>query len=157
MVWKGFPAFPAHLSVQLLATPWTVAYKAPPIHGILQARVLEWVAIAFSTRSFRTNTKKDVLFTDRSVPVWLGHKSHPSPSHPSGSSQCSSPEYPVSCIKPGLAIYFTYDNIHVSMLFSQIILLSPSPTESKSLFFTFVPGRWPARCVRSEALGQGAL
>ena len=26
---------------------------------------------------------------------------------------------------------FTYDNIHVSMLFSQIILLSPSPTESK--------------------------
>ena len=61
-----------------------------------------------------------------------------SPSHPSGSSQCTSPEHPVSCIKPGLVIYFTYDNIHVSMLFSQIIPPSPSPTESKSLFFTSV-------------------
>ena len=26
----------------------------------------------------------------------------PSPSHPSGSSQCTSPEHPVSCIDPGL-------------------------------------------------------
>ena len=62
----------------------------------------------------------------------------PSPSHPSGSSQCTSPEHPASCIEPGLAIYFTYVNIHVSMLFSQIIPASPSPTESNSLFFTSV-------------------
>ena len=41
---------------------------------------------------------------------------------------------PVSCIKPGLVICFTYGNIHVSMLFSQIIPPSPFPTESKSLF-----------------------
>ena len=60
----------------------------------------------------------------------------PSLSHPSGSSQCTSPEHPVSCIEPGLGICSTYDN--VSMLFSQIIPLSPSPTESKSLFFTSV-------------------
>ena len=39
----------------------------------------------------------------------------PSPSHPSGSSPCTSPEHSVSCIEPGLAIHFTYDNIHVSM------------------------------------------
>ena len=45
----------------------------------------------------------------------------PSPSHPSGSSQCTGPERPVSCIEPGLVIYFAYGNIHVSMLFSQII------------------------------------
>ena len=62
----------------------------------------------------------------------------PSPYHPSGSSQCISPEHPVSCIKPGLAIYVTYDSIYVSMLFSQIIPPSPSPTESKSLFYTSV-------------------
>ena len=62
----------------------------------------------------------------------------PSPSHPSGSCQCISPEHPVSCITPGLEICFTYDNIYVSMLFSQIIPASPSPTESKSLFFTSV-------------------
>ena len=34
--------------VQLFATPWTVAYQAPPSIGIVQARVLEWAAIAFS-------------------------------------------------------------------------------------------------------------
>ena len=62
----------------------------------------------------------------------------PSPSHPSGSSQCTSPEHPVSCIEPGLAISFTYDNLHVSMPCSHIILPSPSPTESKRLFYTSV-------------------
>ena len=29
--------------VWLFATPWTVAYQAPSLHGILHARVLEWV------------------------------------------------------------------------------------------------------------------
>ena len=133
----------------------------------------------------------------------------PSSSHPSGSSQCTSPEHLVSCIEgrsgtmklipwvswlnqwtdlkeeslerettiggqisvfqtatyhkqvvgilvlkmrlreivhvlnhpppsTGLAICFIYDNIHVSMLFSQIIPPSPFPTESRRLFFTSV-------------------
>ena len=53
----------------------------------------------------------------------------PSLSHPSGLSQCTSFECPVSCIKLGLVIYFTYGNIHVSILFSQIMPSSPSPTE----------------------------
>ena len=53
----------------------------------------------------------------------------PSPSHPTGSSQDTSPEHPVSCIEPGLAIHFTYDNIHVSMPFSQIIPPPPSPQD----------------------------
>ena len=48
------------------------------------------------------------------------------------------PEHPESCIKPGLAIRFTYDIIHVSMPFFQIIPPSPSPTESKRLFYTSV-------------------
>ena len=34
--------------VQLFATPWTVAHQAPSVHGIFQARILEWVAISFS-------------------------------------------------------------------------------------------------------------
>ena len=59
----------------------------------------------------------------------------PSPSHPSGLSQCIGFQYPVSCIKFGLVIYFTYGSIHVS---TYSLKLSPqplpSPTESKSLF-----------------------
>ena len=41
----------------------------------------------------------------------------------------------VSCIQPGLAICFTLDRIHASMLFSQIIPSLHSPTKSKSLFY----------------------
>ena len=58
----------------------------------------------------------------------------PSPYHPSGSSQCTSPKHPVSCIEPGLVTHFIYDIIHSSMPFSRIIPPSPSPTESKRLF-----------------------
>jgi len=32
----------------------------------------------------------------------------PSPYHPSGSSQCTSPKHPVSCIEPGLVIHFIW-------------------------------------------------
>ena len=60
----------------------------------------------------------------------------PSLYHLSGSSQCTRPNHPVSCIEPRLAIGFLHDSIHVSMPSSQIIPPSPSPTESKSLFYT---------------------
>ena len=64
--------------------------------------------------------------------------SPPSLYHPSGSSQCTSPRQPISCIEPGLVIRFIYEIIHVSMLFLQLIPPSPSPTESKRLFYTSV-------------------
>ena len=38
--------------VQLFATPWAVACQAPFVHGILQARILECVAITSSRGSF---------------------------------------------------------------------------------------------------------
>ena len=59
------------------------------------------------------------------------------PYHPSGSSQCTSPNLPISCIDPRLAIRFLYDIIHVLMPFSYIIP-PPSPTESKRLFYKSV-------------------
>ena len=61
-----------------------------------------------------------------------------SSSHPSGSSQCTSPEHPMSYIEPELATHFTYDNLHVSMPFSHIIPPLPFSTESKRLFNTSV-------------------
>ena len=37
--------------VRLFATPWTVAHQASLSIGILQARIVEWVAMPFSRGS----------------------------------------------------------------------------------------------------------
>ena len=71
--------------------------------------------------------------------VYMFHptlRSHPLPSplHPSGLSQSTSPEWPASCIEPALVIY-----LHTC--FSAILSNHPtltSLTESKSLFLTSV-------------------
>ena len=81
--------------------------------------------------------------------TWICHKCSwvPNPEPPShfpphiislGHPTATSPKHPVSCIEPRLMIHFLHDSIHVSMPFSQIIPPSPSPTESKSLFYTSV-------------------
>ena len=62
----------------------------------------------------------------------------PTPYHLSGSSPCTSPKHPISCIEHGLVICFLHDSIHVSVPFSQIIPPSPSPSESKILFYISV-------------------
>ena len=43
---------------QLFATPWTVA----SVHGILQARVLEWGAILFFRGSSQSRDRTQVLY-----------------------------------------------------------------------------------------------
>ena len=60
----------------------------------------------------------------------------PSPYHPSGSSQCTNPKLPVSCIEPGLAIYFLYD---FYTCFNAILPSHPpTHTESKRRLYTSV-------------------
>ena len=53
---------------------------------------------------------------------------HPSPRHPSSLSQSTGFGFPVSYIRLPLAIYFTFGNVHASMLSSQIIPPSHFPT-----------------------------
>ena len=74
----------------------------------------------------------------------------PSLYHPSGSSQCTIPKHPISCIEPGLGIHFIYDIIHVSMPFSQINPPSPCPTESKRLVNVFSRLRKFGSSVRNQ-------
>ena len=47
------------------ATPWTVVHQAPLSMGILQARVLEWVAISFSRGSSETQGSNPHLLLGR--------------------------------------------------------------------------------------------
>ena len=59
---------------------------------------LEWDAISFSKVSSQPRDQTQVSALH----------------HPSGSSQCSSPKHPVSCIEPGLATHFIHDILHPS-------------------------------------------
>ena len=56
----------------------------------------------------------------------------PSPYHHSGSSQCTSPKLPVSCIEPGLVIRFLYDILYMLQYHSpQSSHPSPLPQSPK--------------------------
>ena len=46
--------------VRLFATPWTVAHQAPLSMGILQARILEWVAMPSSRGSSQPKDRAQV-------------------------------------------------------------------------------------------------
>ena len=48
---------PSH--VKLFATPWTTALRVP-VHGIFQARMLEWAAISSSRRSSQPRDRTHV-------------------------------------------------------------------------------------------------
>ena len=43
--------------VRFFATPWAVAHQAPSVHGILQKRILEWVAFSSQSSSPRDQTQ----------------------------------------------------------------------------------------------------
>ena len=62
----------------------------------------------------------------------------PSPYHPSGSSQCTSPKHPVSCIKNLDWQFISYMILYMFQCHSPKSSPLPSPTESKRLFYTSV-------------------
>ena len=52
--------------VWLFRTLWTVACHAPSVHGILQARILEWAAIPFSRESSQPRGRTCIPY------IWIG-------------------------------------------------------------------------------------
>ena len=59
----------SHWVVWLFATPWTVACQTPLSMGILQARILEWVAMPFSKGSSRPRYRTRVSCIADSLPA----------------------------------------------------------------------------------------
>ena len=61
--------------VQLFATPWTVAHQAPLSMGILQARILEWVAMPFSRAPSQPRDRTQVSCIEGGfLTVWATRK-----------------------------------------------------------------------------------
>ena len=58
--------------VKLFETPWTVAHQAPLSVGILQARILEWVALLQG--NFLTQSSKAGLPRCRQILYHLSHQ-----------------------------------------------------------------------------------
>ena len=81
-IWNYFPfPFACMLShVQLFAAPWTVACYGSSGHGILQARVLEWVAIPFSRGSSWPRDRTEVSYiAGRFFLIWATRFHSPVP------------------------------------------------------------------------------
>ena len=62
----------------------------------------------------------------------------PSLPHPSGSSQCTSPEHPVSCIEPEPVICFTCDNTRFNATLSNHPTLAFSHRVQKTVLYISV-------------------
>ena len=60
--------------VRLFATPWTVAHQAPLPMGILQARILEWVAMPSSTGYPQPRDQTQVSCIGRQILCHLSHQ-----------------------------------------------------------------------------------
>ena len=57
--------------IWLLVTSWTLQLPGSSVHGILQARILEWVAIPFSRGSFWPRNRTQVsCVTGRFFSIW---------------------------------------------------------------------------------------
>ena len=65
--------------VWLFATPWTVVPPRSSVHGIFQARIVEWVAISFSKRSSWPRDQTWVSCTTGRFFVWATREAHLDP------------------------------------------------------------------------------
>ena len=73
----GFIIYDVLSCVQLFVTPWAVAHQAPLSMGILQARMLEWVAMPSSRGFFSTQGLNPGLLHCKWILYHLSHQRSP--------------------------------------------------------------------------------
>ena len=82
MVWLSFSVPCPSVMSNSFVTPQTVAHQAPLIHGILQARILEWVPISCFRGSSEPRDRTHIFCIGRQIlyywatweaPIWLSN------------------------------------------------------------------------------------
>ena len=96
--------------VRLFATPWTVAYlPGSSLHGILQARVLEWVAISFSRGSSLPRDRTRVSrIPGRCFNLWATREAMHDHYFGIGCTNCFTSVIPVGYTTASLTFWSTY-------------------------------------------------
>ena len=93
---------------------------------------------------FLINFFSDFILFYFTILYWFCHTSatgihvFPILNHPFGSSQCTSPKHPVSCIEPGLAIRFLYDITRFNAILPNHPTLSLSHRVQKTVLYICV-------------------
>ena len=109
-----------------------------PVHGILQARILEWIAIPFSRGTFQPRDQTLVAcITGRVFTIWATEKSQ----------VYTEPllEFPEPYSKFPLAASFTYGNVSFHVTLSIHLVLSSLLPMSISLFSMSVSSLLPCK------------
>ena len=64
-------------SCPMLYDPMDCSPSGPSVHGILQARILEWVAISFSRGSSQPKDQTHISYISRQILYHLSHLGSP--------------------------------------------------------------------------------
>ena len=102
-------------------TTWTVAHQAPSVHRILQARILEWVAISFSRGSSRPRDRTCISCIGRQILYHWATWEAPSPAF---SLFLMFPTYTHIQSKPNVLGNVSSSDIRVSLLMSTPLRIS---------------------------------
>ena len=140
----------SHFShVQLTATLRTVAHQAPLSMGILQARILEWVAMPSSRGSSRPSDQIHVSCGSHIISRFFTAETLGKPSFyvfSSVAQSCPTLYNPMNCSTPGLPVHhqlpeFTQTHVHQvgdaiqpSHPLSSPSPPAPNPSQHQSLF-----------------------
>ena len=138
--------------VQFFTTPWTVAHQAP-VHGVSQARILEWVAISFSRSLFKFMSIESVMPSNHLIfchPFLLPPSTFPrfrvfslSQFFPSG-GQSIGASASASVLPMNIQGWFPLGLTGlISLLFKGLSRVFSNTTVWKHQFFGAQPSLWP--------------
>ena len=125
----------SHLGYYRILSRFPCALQWVLVEYILYFFIFNWRIITLYSSDGFCHRSTWISHRHTHVPSFLNLTPTPSPFHPSRVLQSTGFEFPASYSKFPLAIYFTYSNVYISVLLSQVFPSSPFLTVTKSLFF----------------------